>query len=231
MKRRVSINIILIILIFFIITIQSFAGDYKPEISGNYEVGERVYIDIFDVEYLNEDEVEEDIVDTYRYNKLWLRFKQKLNKSDYYYIKVQYNNKDYQEKINYNNLSLDLWTNYKFKINKQLNNKVMLDYRDKNYENEENNTYNQLRLKYQVDYSINEVNDLTLYLQRQWKEYPNNKAKDNIYDKVSLSWDWDISDKLTINSGLKFDWTTFNPISGSTNKDNKKFNVGFKWDL
>ncbi len=225
-----SIGIVLVISIFFIVTIQLFAGEYRPEISGDYEIGNKTYIDVFELEDegITEDE---QLIDSYLYKKIWLRFKQKLDKSDYYYIKVQYNNKDYQEKINYNSTALDLWTNYTFKINKQLKNKVMLDYRNKRYDNKTDNTYNQIRLKYQLDHQINEENDCTLYLQRQWKDYPAGDDKDNVYDRISLSWDRDINDNLTISSKVQFDQTKFNPVSESTDKNGRKFNIGFKWKL
>lgn len=208
------------------------AKEYSPVISGDYELGERTYIDIFDLENESDlDEETEEIIDTYTYNKLWLRFKQKLNKEDYYYLKIQYNNKEYQEKKNYNNIALDLWTNYTFRINDYLDNKVMVDYRDKDYQYNNDNTYQQIRLKYQLDYKLNARNEYSLYLQRKWKDYPNNEDKDNTYDRVSVSWDWDLSDKLTINSKIQFDWTEYKPISESSNKDSKKFNVGFKLEL
>ncbi len=228
MKRTISI--VLVISIFFIATIQLFAGEYRPEISGDCEIGNKTYIDVFE---LQDEEIAEDeeVTDTYQYKKLWLRFKQKLNKSNYYYIKVQYNNKEYQEKINYNNTALDLWTNYTFQINEELDNKIMLDYRNKDYKNNDNNTYNQIRLKYQLDYQINDKNDCTLFLQRQWKDYPTGNEKDNVYDRITLSWDRDINDNLTINSKVQFDQTKFNPVSESTDKNGEKINIGFKWQL
>ncbi len=230
---KIFMSIALTISIFFVVTIQGLTVDYKPEISGNFENGNKSYFDLFEIEdKFTEDisEIEEE-VDTYQYNKVWLRFKQKLNKSDYYYIKAQYNNREYQERINYNNTALDLWTNYTFSINEKLKNKVMVDYRDKDYENNADSTYNQIRLKYQIDYQVNEENDCTLYIQRQWKEYPAGDEKDNVYDRVSLGWDWDLYENLTISSKVQFDKTKFNPISESTNKNGSKFNIGFKWQM
>lgn len=107
---KIFMSIVLTISMLFIVTIQAVAVEYKPEISGNFENGNKAYIDVFELEDEFSDditEVEEEI-DTYQYNKVWLRFKQKLNKSDYYYIKAQYNNREYQERINYNNIALYL---------------------------------------------------------------------------------------------------------------------------
>lgn len=237
--KRVFLSILSFLIL--VLSIESFA--YSPEISGNYEVGDRTYIDIFKIEADDEEfdedewdpdldtEIVEEIIDQYRYDKLWLRYKQKLSTSDYYYIKGQYNSKEYQKKINYNNLSLDIWTNYTFRINEQLRNKVMIDLRNKDYQNKENNSYNQIRLKYQLDYKVDESNDFTLYLQRQWKDYPKNEGKDNLYDRISFSWDWDVKDNLTVNSKIQYDWTSFKPISNSSNKNSRKYNIGFKWKI
>jgi len=231
--RRVLLSVLLLLNIIIIFTVGIYAKEYSPELSGDYEVGDKMYIDVFtegDEESEEGNEVEE-IIDSYFYKKLWLRYKQKLNKTDYYYIKVQYYYKKYQEKINYNNTAIDLWTNYTFRINKQLNNKVMVDYRDKGYCYKYNNTYNQTRLKYQVDYQINQKNDCSLYLQRQWKDYPAGNEKDNVYDRISLSWDWDVNSEFTLSSSVKFDKSRFKPVSDSTDKSGRKFNIGFKWKL
>lgn len=230
--RRVLLAVLLTFFILIFLLRGIYAEDYSPELSGDYEVGDKLYIDVFTEEDKeNEEGTElEEIVDSYFYKKLWLRYKQKLNKSDYYYIKVQYYDKEYQEKINYNNTAVDLWTNYTFEINEGLDNKVSLNYRDKDYR-KKNNTYQQIRLKYQVDYQINQKNDCSLYLQRQWKDYHVGNNKDNIYDRISLSWDWDVSSEFTLSSSLKLDKSRFKPISDSTDKSGRKFNIGFKWEL
>lgn len=234
MNRFISYSYItlLVLIIIYGTSISIRAKTYRPELSGDYEIGERTYTDLYELNNgEDETETEEDVIDYYLYRKMWLKYRQKLNTSDYYYFKVQYNRKDYQEKESYNSISLDLWTNYSFKINDRLKNKFMFDFRNKEYIVNAENTYNQIRLKYQLDCKIDEKNDCSIYVQRQWKDFLINNNKDNIYDRLSLSWDWDVNDNLTVNSNIQLDNTSFKPISDSTNKEGRKFNVGFKWKM
>lgn len=238
-KRR----IILLFIVLFLLTGVSVVRGYSPEISGNYERGERSYIDVFfsaeeeydeeldDIEEFMEEELAEELIDKYYYDRIWLRYRQQLNKSDYYYVKIQYYTKEYQERLTFNNITWDLWTNYTFRLTEQLRNKIMVDLRQKDYYDNEKNTYNQLRFKYQLDFDIDERNDCSLFLQRQWKDYPNNEAKDNLYDRFSISWNYKVSSKLKVSTGLVFDRNSFKPISESSNKESRKFSIGFNWKL
>jgi len=241
LKRRI---IIVIVLSLFLCSLGEIQGSqYRPEISGNYEHGERSYIDVFLIEEDEEsgDELDEigeepgeeleELIDKYYYDRFWLRYRRQLNRSDYYYIKIQYYKKEYQEALNYNNITWDLWTNYTFRLTEQLRNKIMMDLRKKDYYDNEKNTYKQLRLKYQLDFDIDERNDCSIFLQRQWKDYPNNEAKDNLYDRFSISWNYKVSPKLKVSTGLVFDRNSFKPISESSNKESRKFSIGFNWKL
>lgn len=241
MKR--GLVIIVILLLLFLCPLEEIHGkQYSPEISGNFERGERSYIDIYlleeeldgevdDTDELIEEELQEELIDKYYYDRIWLRYKQQLNRSDYYYIKAQYYNKEYQERLSYNNITWDLWTNYTFRLSEQLRNKIMLDLKKKDYYDNEKNTYNQIRLKYQLDLEIDERNDCSLFMQRQWKDYPHNEAKDNLYDRVSISWKCDITDNFKLNTGIQYDKNFFKPISESSDKESRKFNIGFEWKL
>lgn len=242
MRRWILVTLVLLSLFLFLEEV--LGRQYRPEISGNYERGERSYIDIFLVEEgeeadeeldgledIIEEELGEELIDKYYYDRLWLRYRQQLNRTDYYYIKIQYYKKEYQENLNYNNLTWDLWTNYTFRLTDQLRNKIMVDFRQKDYYDNEKNTYNQIRLKYQLDFAIDERNDCSFFLQRQWKDYPNNEAKDNLYDRFSISWNYKVSPKLKVSTGLVFDRNSFKPISESSNKESRKFSIGFNWKL
>lgn len=212
-------------LCFLFSSTHSLAADYPPELSGNFETGDRLYTD------LEEGDEEEEIIDKYWYRRYWLRYRQKLSTTDYYYFKGQYYEKNYIEKKNYDNISLDFWANYTHQLNDSLRNLCLLTLRDKDYFNNNSNSYQLARLKYQLDYKYNEEHDYTFYLQRQWQDYINDDSKDNIYDRLSLSWDYDVNDNFKLNTNLQFDREEYLNISDSSNKYGKKFSVGFKWEL
>ncbi|MDI3547037.1 MAG: hypothetical protein PWR10_689 [Halanaerobiales bacterium] len=217
--------IICLQLILFSVHISVLAKDYRPELSGDFEIGDRIYSDP-----LNEDDGE-DILDRYWYKRFWLKYKQKLSSSDYYYLKVQYYKKDYQEETIYNNTSIDLWGNYTYQLTKRLKNRWLLNLRHKDYSNNSDNTYRMARLGYQLDYKYNQRHDYTVYLQRQWENYLNDSSKDNLYDRISLGWDFEVTENFELNTSLQLDREVFNESSASSNKTGKKFGVGFKWQL
>ncbi|MEJ6950145.1 hypothetical protein [Natronospora cellulosivora (SeqCode)] len=227
MLKKVNIVLLLIMIIFSIPLVA-----YGIEISGNFERGERTDFDVEEIidDYDNYTEIEE-LSDYFYYNRLWLRLRQQLSRSDYYFIRVQYNAREYQEKTNFDNITYDLWSNYTFRLNDSLRNRFNLDLRYKDYYNNYDNTYYQYRLVYQLDYKYNEFHDYTLYLQRRWKEFTERSDKNSVYDRVSLSWRWRATDSLTITSRINLDREEFEAESTSTNKYGRRFNLGFRWRL
>lgn len=201
------------------------AADYPPELSGNLEVGDRLYTDF------EEDAEEEEIIDKYWYRRSWLRYRQKLSPTDYYYVKGQYYKKNYIEESSYDNTSLDFWANYTHQLDDSLRNQYLLTLRDKDYFNKTSKSYQLARLKYQLDYEYNDRHDYTIYLQRQWQDYINQSSNDNIYDRLSLSWDYEVNEDFELNTNLQFNREKYLNISESSNKYGQKLSVGFKWKL
>lgn len=235
MKKRYKLELlILLIILSILVSGRSYGKKYGPEISGNFEIGDRVYIDIYESKSNNgemNNELIEEVVDIFNYKKIWLRYKQKINSKDYYYIKGEYTDEIYHEKEKSNNNTYELWTNYTFILSDKIRNKVMLDLRKKDYYNNSKNIYKQARLTYELKFDVNEKNDFTIILLRQWQKYLEGDTKDNIYDRVTFNWEHDLQDNLTLNSVLQYDWTAFNPSSNSTDKNNRKFNIGFDWKI
>ncbi len=225
-----------LLLILFLLPLSNVAAEYRPELSGDIEFGDRYYSEIIMDEFpLGEEEEDyissEDLVDYYYYKKIWLRYKQQLTKDNYYYLKGQYYQKDYINKLSYNNHSIDLWGNYTSKLGERLSNKWLLNLRNKNYYNNLSNSYNLLRIRYQLGFKYNDKQNYTIYYQRQWEDYISNSPKDNNYDKLSLSLDYKYSDKCSINSSIQMDKELFGEASDSSNKYGKRFNIGFKVKL
>lgn len=227
MKRILNFLLILVIniLLFSGIII---AKEYRPVLSGSFNVGDKRYDEILLEE---DDSLTEEIVDRYNYQKFWLKYKQKLSTTDYYYLKGQYYKKRYEERGNYNNINFDLQGNYTYQLTNKLRNRWLLTLRDKEYQENENSTYQMLRLNYQLDYKYNQKNKYSLVLQRQLEDYLNDSSKDNIYDRISVNWDYQIREDFTLNSKIQFNREVYKNLSERTNKYGRQFGVGFSWEL
>lgn len=232
MKNKYKVElVILLIFMTFYVSGSSYGKEYSPEISGNFEIGDREYIDVYESTVEDDNELIEEIVDVFSFKKMWLRYKQQLSSKEYYYIKGEYTDEIYQEKEKSNNKTYEMWTNYTFSLSETIRNRIMLDLRKKDYYINSKNSYEQIRLTYEFELDINEKNDFSITILRKWQNYQETETKNNIYDRVTLNWEHDLYDNLTLNSVLKYDWTTFNPSSSSTDKNNRKFSIGFEWKV
>lgn len=224
------LNFLLIVLfIICLITGVIAAKEYRPVLSGNFKMGDKRYDEVLLEE--DDDDLIEEIVDRYNYEKFWLKYKQKLSTTDYYYFKGQYYKKGYDDRKNYNNTSFDLQGNYTYQLTDKLRNRWLLTLRDKEYQENDNSTYQMLRLNYQLDYKYNQKNKYSLLLQRQVEDYINDNSKDNIYDRVSVNWDYKIREDFTLNSRIQFNREVYKNLSECTNKYGREFGVGFSWEL
>lgn len=213
---------ILLIIFLFIIYPQLSMG-YSPEITGKLEKGDKSYTE-------TSEEMEEEILDTYNYDQIWLRYKQKLAPYEYYYFKAQYYQKNYLEKNNYNNITLDLWSNFTYYPGSNLRNRWNFDFKDKNYYLKEDNSYQAYKLKYQIDYEYNALHKYTVYLQRQWNNYKINTVKDNTQDRFSVNWNYKISSDFEVKTNLSLDRQKFDDyFTDSTNKYGRKVSLNFKY--
>ena len=196
---------------------------YRPEITGSLERGDKSY-----TEFMEE---AEEIKDTYDYEKVWLKYKQKLAPYEYYYIKTQYSQKDYQVEDNYNNITLNFYTNYTYYLREDLRNKWNLDFKDKDYLEKKDKSYQTYKMKCQFDYEYNDRNKYIFYLQRQWNQYKIDYGQDNVKDKFSVEWKYDVSSNLEVNTNFQLNQQKYNLISDSTNKYGKKVSIDFKYKL
>lgn len=234
LERRTVMKGILNFLLILLLNILLFTGiitakEYGPVLSGNFNVGDKRYNEVLLEE--DDDILTEEIVDRYNYQKFWLKYKQKLSTTDYYYFKGQYYKKRYEERKNYNNISFDFQGNYTYQLTDKLRNRWLLNLRDKEYQKNNNSTYQMIRLNYQLDYKYNQKNKYSLVLQRQLEDYLNDSSKDNIYDKISVNWDYKLREGFTLNSKIQFNREAYKNLSERTNKYGREFGVGFSWEL
>ena len=223
--KKVIFSLLCVILLFSC----SLSGEqakaaYEPVLSGKFDSGERIYTNF-------DQEDNEELDDKYYYNRLWLKYKQKLTTSEYYYFKFQYYEKDYYFSDTYNNIGLDFWGNYTYELNDKTRNRWKINIKDKDYFDNQDKSYKALKIDYEIDYDYDQKNDYGLVLQRQWNDFFNDNSKNYFRDKIKLEWDYDYSDRLEIESSFQYERQIYNPPSDSSNKYGKQLSIGFDYEL
>jgi len=217
--------IILVLVIIFTLVLSFACSAVDGTISGKLESGDKSYTD------LSGKYGEEELLDRYFYRRYWLKYKQKLEDGDYYYLKVQYYRKEYENETDYDNLSLKLDGNYTFYPGEKVRNKLIMTLKNKDYFHALYRSYNALKLKYQVDYDYSQESDYTIYLQRQWNNCLNHNYNDNIKDRLSVKWEYELNDNFDINTTYQVEEQLYRATSERSNKYSQKVSLGFKYDL
>ncbi len=222
----INLSLVLIILTLSFLSTAVLAKSYQPEISGSIENGDRMYTDPGNWE-------SDDPLDYYRYDKQWLKYKQKLAVGEYYYLKVQRQKKIYDQSQSYNNLNLETEGNYTFYLTEKLRNRFKLLLRDKDYlENDyDYKDYQLARLQYTLQYKKNEIHNYELILQKQWTEYELSSDSDYQRERIALKWGWQLSPNLKLDSKIQYDWQRNDSDSNRSDKDGRKISLNFKYKL
>jgi hypothetical protein len=225
-KLGMSFLLVLAILTLSISTSTAVAKKYQPEISGSIEKGDRLYSDPGNWE-------NDDPLDYYRYDKQWLKYRQKLAVGEYYYLKVQRQEKIYEQSQSYNSLNLETEANYTFYLNDKLRNRFKVLVRDKDYleEKYDYKDYQLARLQYTLQYKRNKIHDYELILQKQWTQYQLSPDSDYQRERIALKWGWKLSQNLELNSKIQYDWQRNDNDSSRSNKDGRKISMNFKYKL
>lgn len=202
------------------------AKAYRPEISGSFESGDRLYTDPGELE-------EDEPIDYYRYDKQWLKYKQKLAVGEYYYLKFLRQEKVYDQSENYNSLNLESEANYTFYLSEKIRNRFKLLVRDKDYtlKKYDYKDYQLARLQYTLQYEHSKIHDYELILQRQWTEYRLSSDDDYQRDRIALKWGWKLTENLDLNTKIQYDWQRNEKESGRSDKDGRKISLNFKYKL
>lgn len=202
------------------------ARDYKPEITGSIESGDRLYTDPGELE-------EDEPLDYYRYDKQWLKYRQKINVGEYYYLKIQRQEKIYDQSQSYNSLNLETEGNYTFYLKENLRNRFKLLLRDKDYKESgyDYKDYQLARLQYTLQYEHSDFHDYELILQRQWTEYLISSENNYKRDRIAVKWGWKITDDFEIDTKLQYDWQRNDKNSNRSDKDGRKLALKFKYKM
>ncbi len=228
LKYLLLIYLIIILLLFtavFPLCSQKLqAKDYQPEITGSFESGDKIYTDPGDF-------AEEEIVDYYRYDKEWLKYKQKLDVGEYYYLKFQRQERIYDHSETYDNLSLETEGNYTFYLREDLRNRFKFMFRDKDYLSAAYKSYQVQRIQYTLQYEYSDFHDYELSLQKQWTDYEQSPEKDYTSDRISINWGWQVNEDLSLDTKFQIERQINDLQSESTDKYGRKIALKFKYDL
>ena len=202
------------------------AKAYQPEISGSFESGDRLYTDPGDWE-------NDEPLDYYRYDKQWLKYRQQLAVGEYYYLKLQRQEKIYNQSQTYNSLNLETEGNYTFYLTEKLRNRFKLLLRDKDYLEigYDYKDYQLARLQYTLQYKHSDFHDYELILQKQWTEYELSPESDYQRDRVALKWGWQLTSDFQVDTKIQYDWQRNNHASSRSDKEGRKISLNFKYKL
>jgi len=219
-------SLVLVILSFLFLTPSVLAKKYQPEISGSIENGDRLYTDPGNWE-------NDEPLDYYRYDKQWLKYKQKLAVGEYYYLKIQRQERIYDQSQSYNSLNLETEGNYTFYLTEKLRNRFKLLLRDKDYleKDYDDKDYQLARLQYTLQYKKNEIHNYELILQKQWTEYELSPDSNYQRERIALKWGWQLSQNLKLDSKIQYDWQRNDNDSNRSDKDGRKISLNFKYKL
>gem|GEM_PF-1661717 len=215
---------ILILLVLLILSC-TFMVSADFELTGKLKTGKDEYIS-------NESGFEGELVDFYNYEDLWFKLKNNLDYPDYYYFKLNYYQKHYDQKVTYDNKTIDFSGNYTNNFREKYRNKFKLIIKDKNYLNDLDKSYTSYSLNYQFRHKLNTINQYILDFKTQQFYYTLDENNDYKVDTYKIDWQRDINKNIRINFSYKIKKKEyFFQNSTSDNKYGQSFSIDFKYDL
>lgn len=211
-------SIILLVLLFLaIFSSQILAKDYRPVLSGNYQQGQKFYTE------------DEGIADDYYFQEGWLKYKQNLTSTNYYYIKARYYANDYERKDQYDSYTVDLSANYTYQIIQPLKLKTDLRLRNKTYPLEESKNYHAIDTDWRLFYTLN-ANKFQWGLGIEHEFYPFNN-KDNLLSKLILRWDRKINNGFKIHGQYNLQGQFYFEPDALSDRIRHSISFGFEYKL
>lgn len=190
---------------------------YKPLISGKFQQGERFYA------------IEEPHGDDYYFREAWLKYKQKLSPSNYYYFKVRFYENDYQNEDQYDSTTYDLSTNFTYQIFAPLRVKTNLRLRHKAYRVQEEKNYQALTSDLAFTYQVNPNKFIcTLGLQREFYPFSD---RDNLLGNGGFRWERKFSRGFSVYTQLKFRGQMFYFPDTLADRFRQSISLGFDYQL
>lgn len=194
------------------------------ELTGKLEKGDNTYIS-------NVEDLEGEVVDYYNYDKMWFKVKKKLDYPNYYYFKTKYYQKKYDDRVYYNNETIDLIGNYTQEFKEDFRNKFKVSFKDKNYKDNLDNSYTSYTLNYQFRHQLDEMNQYLLDFKSREYNYTYDSSKDYNVNTYKFNWKRDINESLEIELGYQVQKETHLSKTEASDKSGERFSIDFKYKM
>ncbi len=194
------------------------------ELTGKLERGDNTYIS-------NSEEFEGKVVDYFNYDNVWFKVKKKLDYPNYYYFKTKYYQKFYDQKLSYNNETIDLVGNYTQKYNDNYRNKFKVSFKEKDYHNNLDNSYTSYTLNYQFRHQLDDMNQYFLDFKSKNYNYTYDSSKNYKVNTYKFNWKRDINDSLEIEFGYQVQKEKHLSKTEANDKFGERFSIDFKYKM
>lgn len=191
------------------------AEGYKPLVTGNYEQGHRLY----DLEEGGD----------YFFRDGWVKWKQKLSSTSYYYFKLHYGENLYQND-QYDNTTIDLTTNYTYQLFDPLRLKTILTLKEKEYLNNHTKDYLEVDSSLEFSYRPGKKDHLLWTLGYQQENYDLSN-KSNSLTGFTFRWERKIWQGFSIHSKFKYTNQNYFAEDSLSDKMRESISVGFEYQL
>lgn len=215
-----KIILILVPLLFFSLPL---SASYPPEITGNIELGEKHFGLEFDEDF---DPLEEDL-DSYLYWKGFIRYQQRLKPYSYYYLRYEYQNREYSLRDRFTSELHQITGNITYQINDFWRYYLQLNYRFREYPYS-TYTYQAYTPSIQLNYYPNDNTTLTGKYQIQHRLYREREESNYDLQGLILTFRQRINPSLTINGRFRMDYKK--TMSYEPKRDlERRFSLGFRY--
>lgn len=198
MFRRLVIFLILLLLF----PVSPLQAAYPPEITGNFEWGQKHFDFHFNGE---QDPLDDEMEDSYWYWKYYLRYQRRLKPYSYYYLRYEYQERDYSLRERYTSEVHQITGNLTYQLNERWRYYIQLNYRIREYPYSLS-SYQALTPSLQLNYYPQESTTFTGRYQIQRRLYPEREGSNYDLQGLILTFRQTINPSLTINGRFRVNY-------------------------
>lgn len=192
---------ILLFFLLFSLPLSPLLASYPPEITGNFEWGEKHFNFDFDTDYDPLDDEE----DSYWYWRYFLRYQKRLRPYSYYYFRYEYQNRDYSLRERYTSDVHQVTGNLTYQLSDYWRYYLQLNYRIREYPYSLS-SYQAVTPSLQLNYYPRDGTTLTGRYQIQRRFYPEREESNYDLQGLILTFRQSINPSLTVNGRFRVDY-------------------------
>lgn len=211
------------LLFFFLFSSFPLLASYPPEITGNIEIGTKH----FDFDFQEDSDLLEEEMDSYQYWKGFIRYQQRLKPYSYYYLRYEYQNREYTIRDRYTSEVHQVTGNLTYQPIDLFRYYLQLNYRYREYPHS-TFTYQAFTPSLQLNYYPIDGTTLTGRYQVQRRLYTEREESDYDLHGLVLTFRQRINSSLTLNGRFRVDYK--GPMAQDELGDlEKRFALGFRY--